>query len=251
MMGMDLGMERTLSGTTMDINGIITPGESMDDSSTEDSLVISRKPEQLDLKRLGTILIDFLHTPPFQQGDIWQRYVVKPYTEGRPGSMSSLKSVMTLMIRHRPRDIEKDVTLPPLHTKTVLLQPTHENRLAINVITALIALNAVLTQRCDQDYMFHPSQVKFREDVVRNLMLSAFHWTGTSMDSVILAIERAETGLQKAKERGYSEEDVELLVKVVGYLKEAIHDDGWRALAVREEVGYRESPQEMGRDFQR
>jgi hypothetical protein len=63
---------------------------------------------------------------------------------------------------------------------------------------------------------------------------------------VLQAIERGERGLEKARERGYSAEDVELLEKVVGYLREAVEDDGWRALAVREEVGNQESPQEMG-----
>ena len=101
MMGMDLGMERTLSGNPTDLEtGMLTP--------PEDSLV-SRKSEQLDLKRLGAILIDFLHTPPFYNTEIWNRYVVRPYTENLCGSMSSLRSIMTIMIRHRPKDIEQDV----------------------------------------------------------------------------------------------------------------------------------------------
>src|SRR5271169_2822354 len=108
MMGMDLGMERTLSGTNIDRqqeSGILTP-------PTEQE--ISRKPEQLDLKRLGTILIDFLHTPPFYNMEIWNRYILRPYTENLHGSMSSLQSMMQIMIRHHPKDIEKDVILPPL-----------------------------------------------------------------------------------------------------------------------------------------
>jgi hypothetical protein len=239
MMGMDLGMERTLSGNPVD-QGVLTPPEEKD-------IITTRKPEQLDLKRFGAILIDFLHVPPFTSTEIWNRYVVRPYTENLTGSMSSLRSVMTLMIRHRPRDIEKDVRLPPLHTKTVLLDPTPENRLAINVITALIASNAVLTQRCDQDYLFHPSQIKSRDEVVRNLVLAAFHFTGTSIQSVIEAIERAETGLQKASERGYSVDDINLLEKVVKCLKEAINDGRWRTLAVKEQFGREEtSPQERG-----
>jgi len=239
MMGMDLGMERTLSGNTID-HGVLTPPEDLD-------VIAARKPEQLDLKRLGAILIDFLHVPPFVNNDIWTRYVVRPYTENLTGCMSSLRSVMSLMIRHRPRDIEKDVQLPPLHTKTVLLDPTPENRLAINVITAVIASNAVLTQRCDQDYLFHPTQVKFRDEVVRNLVLAAFHFTGTSIQSVLEAIERAETGLQKAQERGYSVEDVRLLEKVVYCLKEAIADTRWRTMAVKKQDGEEKaSSQEMG-----
>jgi SNF2-related domain len=241
MMGMELGMERTLYGTSVGETGMLTPP---DDQHTT---ISSRKPEQLDLKRLGAILIDFLHTPPFFNMEIWNRYVVRPYTENLSGSMSSLRSIMTIMIRHRPKDIERDVRLPALHTKMVLLDPTPENRLAINVITALIASNAVLTQRCDQDYFFHVSQVKARDDVVRNLMLAAFHFTGPSIEAVLESLERAETALRKAEEKGYSVDDVKLLEKVVAGLKEAVEDEGWRTMVVRERLGKEDvSSQEMG-----
>ena len=154
---------------------------------------------------------------------------------------------MTLMIRHRPSDIEMDVKLPSLHTKTVLLTPTKLNRISINVITAMIASNAVLTQRCEQDYMFHPSQVKYRDEVVRNLLLSAFHFTGTSVDGVLETIKLAEEGLEKQVKRKYSKEDVKILEDVVVHLKEAVDDLEWRTLAVRKEPGLKElSSQEMG-----
>lgn len=234
MMGMELGMQRTSS---TDIDGNITPPDDLP----------NRKPEQLDLKRLGSILIDFLHMPPFYNVEIWNRYVVKPYTDNIHGAMSSLRSIMTLMIRHRPLDIEMDVKLPPLHTKTVLLTPTKLNRLSINVVTALIGSNAVLTQRCEQDYMFHPSSVKYRDEVVRNLLISAFHFTGTSVEGVLESINFAEEGLEKQLKRGYSKEDVKMLEDVVKHLKEAADDVDWRTLAIRKEPGLKEmSSQEMG-----
>ena len=151
------------------------------------------------------------------------------------------------MIRHSPRHIETDVRLPPLHKRTVLLTPTKENRISINVLTALIASNAVLTQRTDQDYFFHNSQVKFRDEVVKNLMLAAFQFTGPSISLVMEAIERSEAGLQKAEEKGYSKEDVELLERVVKCLREALDDEGWRTMVVRERLGKEDhTSQEMG-----
>ena len=243
MMGMDLGMERTLSGNPADgQSGMLTPPE--DNLAT----LPSRKPEQLDLKRLGAILIDFLHTPPFYNAEIWTRYVVRPYTENLAGSMSSLRSVMTLMIRHHPSEIARSVHLPPLHHRVVLLTPTPANRLAINAITALIASNAVQSQRTDQDYFFHPSQTKFRDEVVRNLMLSAFHFTGTSVSSVVESIKRAERALEKKVEKGYGEDDIKTLQCVVERLKEALEDEGWRSMVVRERLGKEDvTAQEMGK----
>lgn len=249
MMGMDFGMERTLSEET----GLLTPPDDRPSSSHSSSSIstslssnnATRKPEQLDLKRLGAIVIDFLQLPPFTNVEIWNRYVVRPYTD--LGSLTTLKSVMTSMIRHSPRHIETDVRLPPLHKRTVLLTPTKENRISINVLTALIASNAVLTQRTDQDYFFHNSQVKFRDEVVKNLMLAAFQFTGPSISLVMEAIERSEAGLQKAEEKGYSKEDVELLERVVKCLREALDDEGWRTMVVRERLGKEDhTSQEMG-----
>jgi hypothetical protein len=114
----------------------------------------------------------------------------------------------------------------------------------------LIASNAVLTQRCDQDYFFHPSQVKFRDEVVRNLMLAAFQFTGPSIQDVTESLKRSEIALAKAEEKGYAVEDVKLLEKVVGSLKEAVEDEGWRAMVVRERLGKDDvSSQEMGMTF--
>ena len=234
MMGMELGMSQTSS---TDIDGNITPPED----------IPNRKPEQLDLKRLGSILIDFLHVPPLYNIDIWNRYIVKPYTDNIHGAMSSLRSIMTLMIRHRPLDIEMDVKLPPLHTKTVVLRPTKLNRISINVIIAMVASNAVLSQRCEQDYFFHPSQVKARDEVVRNLLLSAFHFTGTSVEEVLYTLRFAEEGLQEQVKRKYSKEDVKMLEDAVAHLKEAVGDLDWRTLAVRRDPESKElSSQEMG-----
>jgi SNF2-related domain len=239
MMGMELGMVRTLSDTAVSV-----------DSSTETSTpedLPSRKPEQIDLKRLGAIVIDYLHSPPFDKMALWNMYVVKPYTENHRGSMSSLRNIMSIMIRHPPNEIEKDIKLPPLHINTVVLHPTRENRLSINVITALIALNAVLSQRTDQDYIFHPAQVKSRDEVVRNLMMAMLHFNGTSMDDVLNAIRRGTQGLEKSVENSYSEEDTQLLKTAIGCLKEAVEDETWRTMAVRPQQGKEEdSGQEMG-----
>jgi len=140
-----------------------------------------------------------------------------------------------------------DVKLPPLHTKTVVLRPTKLNRISINVIIAMVASNAVLSQRCEQDYFFHPSQVKARDEVVRNLLLSAFHFTGTSVEEVLYTLRFAEEGLQEQVKRKYSKEDVKMLEDAVAHLKEAVGDLDWRTLAVRRDPESKElSSQEMG-----
>src|SRR5947207_13350602 len=122
MMGMDLGMSSQVEP------GILPPPE---EEYGQQSSFRQRKPEQIDLKKFVTMVVEYFRLQPFTSLDVWNKYVLRPYAEQQIGSMSSLRSIMSLMIRHPPSAIEKDVTLPALHIKTVYLTPTKENRLSI------------------------------------------------------------------------------------------------------------------------
>jgi hypothetical protein len=64
---------------------------------------------------------------------------------------------------------------------------------------------------------------------------------------VVESIERAEKALERSAEKGYGEEDVRMLEFVVERLKEALEDEGWRSMVVRERLGKEDvTAQEMG-----
>ena len=195
---------------------------------------------QNDLRRLGAIVIDFLKLEPFTQS-LWTKTIIRPY---RHFQTAELDRIMSMMIRHRAFEIEKSVLLPPLIQRRIILEPTPYNRLSINTIIALIASNAVQSQRTDQDYLFHPSQLKNLRETVRNLMLSTFSWTGTAVQDLQQAIQHARDGLERGISKGkYSNEDFILLENAIVQMETAISDPVWRQLAVRSNS---ESGQEMG-----
>lgn len=82
-----------------------------------------------------------------------------------------------------------------------------------NVIQSLIAVNAIDSERRDQDYFFHPSQATLLRSVIVNLSQSCF-W---SMDRTELEeqmethVKHAKNSVETAIKRGASEEDVHLV----------------------------------------
>lgn len=57
----------------------------------------------------------------------------------------------SLIVRNRQSDILKDVVLPALTKRVIFLEATKETALSLNIFNALIAINAVTSQRIDQD----------------------------------------------------------------------------------------------------
>src|SRR5437870_3700638 len=75
-------------------------------------------------------------------------------------------------------------------------------------LSAFIAANAVLSQRTDQDYFFHPRQRKALAEAISNLWNSCFWLTASPYDNLHSTLANVEQGLERASVLGYSSEDV-------------------------------------------
>jgi hypothetical protein len=119
-----------------------------------------------------------------------------------------------MIIRHQPRDVEKDIELPPLHQRIVYLEGSYLDKLSLNIFSLMITSNAVTSERKDADYLFHPRQRKALGQLVANLRQASFFWSGFTRADLQATISIARSFLDKG-EIFATDEDRSLLQKVI------------------------------------
>jgi len=219
-----------------------TPGESLPNGSFAPPNV-DMVEERKDLEKLGNIATVYLKSRPWANtfdGDdkaSWSQYVMQPrHGVSSHGNMACLRDTLEgMIIRHRPEDVLKDLELPPLHQKVVLLEGSYQDKLSINLFSLMITSNAVTSERKDADYLFHPRQRKALGDLVSNLRQASFFWSGFTKEDVLVTIQIAETFLEKSTVVT-SEEDKMLLRNVVQLGSAAISNQTWIAASEHHEM---------------
>lgn len=163
------------------------------------------KQERKDLEKLGNIATLYLKIRPWantvEDNDPaqWSHYVMQPRHGSKShGNMHCLKSTLeSMIIRHRPIDVENDVVLPPLHQTTVVLDGSLQDKLSLNLFSMMIICNAITSERKDADYLFHPRQRAALDLLVKNLRQASFHWSGFSLEDVKSTTDIAKDFLEK------------------------------------------------------
>lgn len=199
--------------------------------------------EKDDLTKLGTIVGNFLQVEPFySQKKLWSITIVKPFSLNIYGASISLGNLLNyIMVRHSLSDIDHDIKLPQLHHEAVFLQPSFHNKISINLFTAVLAVNAVTSERTDVDYMFHPANRQQLRRLVTNLQRATFHWTGFQQEDVEALIHVCNHSLKKRKANGqsvYTHEDLSLINKSLDISKLALSNTRWRTAALLHEMHY-------------
>lgn len=196
-----------------------------------------------DLSKLGVTIGSFLKVEPFHsQPKYWASSVIKPMISNNSQSRVSLYQLLNaLVVRHDLREVEREVELPPLRHVPVFLEPSFHNTLSINLFTAVLAVNAVTSERTDSDYMFHPSNRQQLRRLVTNMQRATFHWTGFKPDDIKTLMDICKTALSKTTEtssKSYNIEDTRLLEKSLDISRKALSNGRWRALALLHEMCY-------------
>ncbi|KAF9174397.1 hypothetical protein BGX20_011429 [Mortierella sp. AD010] len=215
-----------------------------------------------DLDRLSTLMRLFLHIQPYyEQKTLFSTTLVKPLREHHSistgscspsdeWSLESLSSIARLrhlmdriMVRNKPEDVINDVKLPPLYERIVGLDLEFFQVLTINCYVGIIQANAVLSEREDQDYFFHPSNRKHLSRVIENLKDGCF-WNPAGKDfqsTLRNTLDNVKQAIQKHRSTPggkYPEDDFQLLVDIRNHLNDALMNDEWRAIQKTQEVGY-------------
>ncbi|CAA7270930.1 unnamed protein product [Cyclocybe aegerita] len=202
------------------------------------------KYDREDLNKLGNMISHFIAVPQFTSDPkLIASHVIEPlldHSGPRRGSIQVLNQVMeSVMIRHRVEDVERDVVLPPVSTESVLLDLDSLSIKSFNALQAVIAINAIDSERTDQDYMFHPRNADALQETVKNLSQILFWHVDSDLYNARYLVSHADANIKRAIERNMPQEDIELLREALRHLKTALDDPLWRAIQNHEDVPYR------------
>ncbi|KZV96218.1 hypothetical protein EXIGLDRAFT_765592 [Exidia glandulosa HHB12029] len=212
----------------------------------------STREERGDLAKLEGLLVNFLHLPQITQelgSYFFRKHVAAPFLrrvqredgtwERRFGATRVMEQVMQqCMVRHRIEEIETEVGLPPATKEVVRLDLHPMAALTYNVILALVAGNAVDSDRRDQDYFFHSNNRGALNTVMQNLSQSLF-WHADAQDlhtDMARHVKRSREILQKALDQGKDEDDVILSRAALSNLELAQNDLVWMPMMKRLQV---------------
>ncbi|WEW60815.1 hypothetical protein PRK78_006303 [Emydomyces testavorans] len=198
--------------------------------------------ELKNLDKLRRIVVDFLCLKPWancRSNDAanWTRYIKPRGADGKRKMAASLRSTLqSIVVRHRSEDISKDLTLPSLHNKVVYLEPTFHDKLSLNMFVFQLAVNAITSERTDQDYMFHPRNRKHLGVLINNLRHAGFWWTGFEKNDVEGTLEIARKYLERNRD-SMNEADLSLLCEGISIAERTIACSSWNAFSQFDELG--------------
>ncbi|KIJ69192.1 hypothetical protein HYDPIDRAFT_179066 [Hydnomerulius pinastri MD-312] len=200
--------------------------------------------DSYNLRKLGTMIGDFLAVPQFHaEPKAFGYHVSAPLCDRRgprAGAINVLSQVMQMvMVRHRIEDVEKDIILPPMRHDTIYMDLSDFALKSYNAMQAGIAINAIDSERRDQDYLFHPSRAKELQNAIDNLSQGMFWSASDILYNVDQICEETEEFMDRAIERHVSSEDIELLKQALSHAAVAAKDDLWRAMQHHEDVPFR------------
>ncbi|CAD6439229.1 e80fca16-73ea-4ed9-acac-21bd7879202c [Sclerotinia trifoliorum] len=161
--------------------------------------------ETKDLENLGNILTSYLKARPWAnkvaEGDqaAWTDLVIKPRNNRQiHGDSQILKSTLeSMIIRHTAKDINEQLSLPPLHKKIVYLEGCLQDKLSLNIFSMMIVINALTSEREGVDYLFHPKSRGALQALVSNLRQASFTWSGHTALMIEKSLDTAKEFIRK------------------------------------------------------
>lgn len=178
-----------------------------------------------DLIHIGKMVSGYLKVRPWANtreeiGDTvadWNTYVMShaQHSKGQNRTDSLKSTLNSLIVRHRLSEIS--TLLPAVDEKTVYLEGSYQDKMALNLFSMVIIFNAIQSQRTDIDYLFHPRQKKSLLELVRNLRQACFFGGGFfSVQDIQTSVEVAEVFLKK-KKMLINEEDEAALIQAIEF----------------------------------
>ncbi|KAF2839702.1 hypothetical protein M501DRAFT_728211 [Patellaria atrata CBS 101060] len=196
------------------------------------------------VKSLGLLASNFLKVHPWTRSTEgaaeWEDYVYW-HEDRQRKTYSGFSCVMrkvlsSLVVKTRPCDVERDITLPPLTHHTTYLEPSFHDKMTANLFIQVLRSNAITSERTDGDYLFHRKNTKPRAHLLANLRQSNIIWTGFREKDVQGTLSVSTSYLEKENTR-CSPEDRKLLQESMKLAGAVLDCPGWKALGRTHELG--------------
>ena len=210
--------------------------------SLQSKRLFAAEEEAKDVDKLRQLVSGFLKMPPWANRKgvdhaSWKKYLSPFDSKGQRRKTACLRTLLqSLVVRHRIQDIDTDLELPPLYNRTIYLEPSFFDKLSLNLFTMVLTANAVTSERTDEDYLFHSSNRKDLDVLIRNLRQSSFHWVGFKPEHITETLKNCNKYLDSHLD-SISDNDGELIMEAVMNGDRAVNDDGWLAFSKFHEIG--------------
>ncbi|KAG1723687.1 hypothetical protein EDB19DRAFT_1762532 [Suillus lakei] len=200
---------------------------SISDGGAENTVRVWGTYDYVNLRKLGTMISDFLAVPQFHSDlKLFPNHVSAPLCDRRGprvGAVKVLSQVMEMvMVRHRIEDVEEEVVLPPMRHAPIYMDLDAYAAKSYNAMQASIAINAIDSQREDQikrrGMFWSASDILFNVDQIRY---------------------EAPKFLARAIEAKVPDHDMVLLEQALAHAEAAAKDPLWRAMQLHEDVPFR------------
>ncbi|KAF7308759.1 Helicase C-terminal domain-containing protein [Mycena kentingensis (nom. inval.)] len=201
-----------------------------------------------DVKKLGNMLAFFVGVPQLlATPSLIETHVREPLLNGRGvarkeprlGAVEVLKQLMaSTMIRHRIADVELEVKIPTFKHELVLLDLHPLAVKSYNALQAVIAINAISSERMDKDYMFHAMNEPYLREAVGNMSQILFWSVDDNFYNAVDNISDGGVALRRKLKPTTSSEDVKLMNGAIKHLEIAFDDPLWRAVQYHADIPY-------------
>ncbi|EEA20221.1 SNF2 family helicase, putative [Talaromyces marneffei ATCC 18224] len=198
--------------------------------------------ELKDVDNLRLIVVEFLKHKPWANSRHddpanWTKYIKPVGEDGKRRKATSLRAVLQgLVVRHRLDVINEELPLPRLHNKVVSLEPTFYDKMSINLFLFNLTVNAITSERKDQDYMFQSRNRKHLSLLINHLRQAGFWWTGHKPKDIESTIEVAEKYMTNHIEK-MPADDIQLLSEGLKIAHRALASESFSAFCHSDELG--------------
>ncbi|KAI6028583.1 SNF2 family N-terminal domain-containing protein [Pisolithus orientalis] len=192
-------------------------------SSADTSVRIWSRYDTANLRKLNTMIADFLAIPQFRTDHKSFGVHVSSRLYNRRGPQPFATDILSqvmhmVMIRHRVQDLEKDVVLPPMKHEFVYMDLSEYALKSFNAMQAAVAINAIDSERQVRGMFWSASNILYNVDQI---------------------CQEAQSFRTRALQRRIPKEEYELLEGALTHAAAAASDTLWRAIQKHEDVPFK------------